>query len=51
MSGNDFIAMVGMILILLFVIMQLGPLISIWFYCLPVSSMVSRPRDTGIEAT
>lgn len=32
MSGNNFIAMVGMILILLFIIMQLGPLISIWFY-------------------
>ena len=32
MSGNSFIAMVGMILILLFVIMQLGPLISVWFY-------------------
>jgi hypothetical protein len=31
MSGNNFIAMVGMILILLFVIMQLGPLISVWF--------------------
>jgi hypothetical protein len=28
MSGNNFIAMVVMILILLFIIMQLGPLVS-----------------------
>lgn len=31
MSGISFIAIVGMILILLFVMMQLGPLISVWF--------------------
>jgi hypothetical protein len=31
MSGNTFIAMVVMIMILLFIIFQLGPLISVWF--------------------
>ncbi len=31
MSGNSYIAIVVMIMILLFIIMQLGPLVSVWF--------------------